>query len=151
MFENLSILEIWGGEYYSSNLFFLLETIGQNLTCLHLCHVEQLSCQSVLHLASHCPALREIKLENCSWQLFGIENINDEEKVGESKMFAELTSLNILNRIPADILELIISNATHLKYLILDGEVFLDKDILQNILEKNKLLHLESFLVYNSR
>lgn len=54
VFENLSSLEIWGGEYYSSNLFFLLETIGHNLTCLHLCHVEQLSCQSLLHLAFYC-------------------------------------------------------------------------------------------------
>ena len=147
MFENLSILEIWGGEYYSSNLFFLLETIGQNLTCLHLCHVEQLSCQSLLHLASHCSALREIKLENCSWQLFDIESMNEENE----KIFRLLTVLTILNRIPPEILVWLVTNSPNLKSLNLDGEVDMDKEMLQKILKINRLPKFESFLVYNSR
>ena len=152
VFENLSNLEIWGGEYYSSNMFFLLETMGHNLTCLHLCHVEQLSSQSLLHLASHCRGLREIRLESCSWELFDIENTNEENLENEErKDFKMLLGLTILNFIPRELLILLVSRAPNLKYLNLDGEENIDNEIIETILKKNKLLNFENLLVYNSR
>ena len=110
------MLEIWGGEYYSSNLFFLLETIGQNLTCLHLCHVEQLSCQSVLHLASHCSAIREIKLENCVFKSDQTDNV----EVDDVPYLLNLKVLSILNSIPKEIFMLLVTRALNLKTIILD-------------------------------
>ena len=45
----------------------LLEVVGGQLRVLHLCHVEALGPASLIHIASHCAHLRDLKLENCSF------------------------------------------------------------------------------------
>ena len=73
------------------------------------------------------------------------------EETEDRKDFMALNKLTILNFIPRQLLILLVSKAPNLKFLGVDGEDNIDKEILQTILTKNNLKHFESFLVYNSR
>ena len=147
VFENLSILEVWGGEYFSSNLFLLLETIGQNLTFLHLSHVEQLSSQAVVHLASQCSELREIKLDNCVFETDQTENF----EIDKVPYLLKLKVLSVLNFIPKEIFILLVTRALNLETLVLDAFVDVTEKIMLQVLEQNKFERLQDFIVYSSK
>ena len=54
VFDHVRHFETWGGDVSSSGLASLLEVLGHNLLTLHLCHVEEISSDSLAHLSQKC-------------------------------------------------------------------------------------------------
>ena len=54
VFDHVRQFETWGGEFLSSGLAGLLEIIGPNLESLHLCHVEEISSDSIVQISHNC-------------------------------------------------------------------------------------------------
>merc|ERR1719273_805970 len=72
VFDQVQHFETWGGEFLSSGLAGLIEIIGPNLQSLHLCHVEEISSDSIVQISQYCRNLNTLIFENCSFY-------NDEE------------------------------------------------------------------------
>ena len=109
--------------------------------------MEQLSAQSVSHLAEHCQELRELTLENCVFYFDQNENI----ELDNVQNMLNLKKLTILNFIPNEMFLFLVSKALNLEMLVLDAFVDVTAKIILQVLDKNKLIKLHSFVVYSSK
>ena len=53
VFDHVQHFETWGGDFLTSGLAGLLEIIGPNLQSLHLCHVEEISSDSIVQISQN--------------------------------------------------------------------------------------------------
>jgi len=154
VFDKIQHFETWGGEYQVSGLDQLIEIIGPNLTTLHLCHVEEISAETLLHLTKNCRSLRNLIFENCSYDVEGEENISDEElEIRESKvpLLLSLKSLKVINFMSLRMVFMILRKSLNIVTFEIDSENELTDQKVLELLQVNQLQKLENFLVYSSK
>ena len=154
VFDKLQHFETWGGEYQVSGLGQLLEVIGYNLTTLHLCHVEEISAESLIHITKNCKRLRNLTFENCSYDIEGEEEISKEEQeIRESKipLLLDLKILKVINFMSLEMVLMILRKSLNIVTVEIDSENELTDQIVVDLLKVNKLQKLENFLVFSSK
>ena len=154
VFDKIQHFETWGGEYQVSGLDQLIEIIGPNLTTLHLCHVEEISAETVLHLTKNCRSLTNLIFENCSYDVEGEENVSDEElEIRESKvpLLLSLKSLKVINFMSLRMVFMILRKSLNIVTFEIDSENELTDQKVLELLQVNQLQKLENFLVYSSK
>ena len=154
VFDKIQHFETWGGEYQVSGLDQLIEIIGPNLTTLHLCHVEEISAETLLHLTKNCRSLTNLIFENCSYDVEGEENVSDEElEIRESKvpLLLSLKSLKVINFMSLRMVFMILRKSLNIVTFEIDSENELTDQKVLELLQVNQLQKLENFLVYSSK
>ena len=162
VFDKLQHFETWGGEYMEvpsspshtaflqSGLQQLLEVLGPNLLSLHLCHVEELTIHSILHLATSCPHLTDIKLENCSFVVDNVNPLNEEQLEvinGSVPLLLDLQALRIVNKMPLEMMLMVLRKALNIVTIDMDSmETLTDSTVLQ-LLQVNRLSRLQTLSV----
>ena len=153
-FDKIQHFETWGGEYQPSGLDQLIEIIGPNLATLHLCHVEDISAGSLLHLTKNCKSLKNLIYENCSFNVEGEEDLSVEElEIRELKFphLLSLKTLKIIHFMPLRMVLMILRKSLNIVAIEIDSENELTDENILELLEENKLQKLEKFLVCYSR
>jgi hypothetical protein len=154
VFDKLQHFETWGGEYQVSGLGQLLEVIGYNLTTLHLCHVEEISAESLIHIIKNCKRLRNLIFENCSYDVEGEEEMSKEEKeIRESKipLLLDLKTLKVINFMSLEMVLMILRKSLNIVTVEIDSENELTDQKVVDLLKFNKLQKLENLLVFSSK
>ena len=152
MFEKLTHFETWGGEYWQSGLGQLLEILGSNLIALHLCHVEEISEDSLIHITSHCVRLNTLVFENCSF-LENEELTEEEQEIKEFKvpLMLDLKKLRVINFMSTRMIQMILKKAINISTIEIDSENEFTDETVALVMQSNKLAKLEDFLIYSSK
>ena len=154
VFDKLQHFETWGGEYTGSGLGQLLEVVGPGLLSLHLCHVEEVSHLALIHMLSSCPALKELKLENCSY-LVDTANPYTEEQLeqlnAEMPHLMELRALRVVNRMPLQMLLMVLRKALNIVTLEIDSLEDLTDLNFFHLVQTNRMRRLQQLAVMRSK
>ena len=154
VFDKLQHFETWGGEYDGSGLGQLMEVLGPGLLSLHLCHVEEISHLSLIHLLTSCPALKELKLENCSYMVDTVNPYTEEqlEQLNEEMPhLMELRALRVVNRIPLKMLLMVLRKALNIVTVEIDSaEDMTDIDFI-HLMQTNRMLRMQQMAVMQSK
>ena len=154
VFNNLEHFETWGGEYCLSGLDQLIEIIGPNLTTLHLCHVEELSFNSIIHITRNCSRVRNLIFENCSFVIEEEDEMSEENlEIRNSKvpLLLDLKTMKIINLMNQEMVLMILRKSLNIVTIEIDSENDLTDQTVVDLLEVNKLQKLENFLIYSSK
>ena len=132
----------------------MLEEVGNSLLSLHLCHVEEISHLSLIHLLSSCPALKELKLENCSYMVDTVNPYTEEqlEQLNEEvPHLMELRAVRVVNKMPLQMLLMVLRKALNIVTVEIDSaEDMTDINFLQLILT-NRMLRLQQLAIMQSK
>ena len=154
VFDKLEHFETWGGEYHVSGLDQLIEIIGPNLTTLQLCHVEEISFDSVVHITKNCSRVRNLIFENCSFDIEEEDQMSVEDlEIRNSKvpLLLDLKTLKVINFMSREMVLMILRKSLNIITIEIDCENdFTDQTVI-DLLEVNKLQKLENFLIYSSK
>ena len=152
MFDRVQHFETWGGEFLTSGLAGLMEVIGGNLQSLHLCHVEEISSDSIVQISQNCRNLNTLIFENCSF--CSEEDISEESletKNSKVPLLLELRVFKVISSMPLNLVFMILRRSLNIQTIEMDGDIEMaDEDIIK-LLEDNSLAKLENLLVYASR
>ena len=154
VFDRLRHFETWGGEFEASGLSQLLEVIGPNLSTLHLCHVEELTSESLVHITRNCKRLENLIFENCSFDDEGEEGMSEEDKdIRESKipLLLELQVLKVINFMSVERVLMILKKSLNIVSIEIDSENDWTDQMVLKLLDANKLQKLEKLLIYSSK
>ena len=132
----------------------LMEVLGPGLLSLHLCHVEEISHLSLIHLLTSCPALKELKLENCSYMVDTVNPYTEEqlEQLNEEMPhLMELRALRVVNRIPLKMLLMVLRKALNIVTVEIDSaEDMTDIDFI-HLMQTNRMLRMQQMAVMQSK
>ena len=154
VFDKLQHFETWGGEYEGSGLGKLLEEVGHSLLSLHLCHVEEISHLSLIHLLSSCPALKDLKLENCSYMVDTVNPYTEEqlEQLNEEvPHLMELRAVRVVNKMPLQMLLMVLRKALNIVTVEIDSAEDMTDITFLNLLLTNRMLRLQQLAVMQSK
>ena len=154
VFDKLQHFETWGGEYEGSGLGKLLEEVGHSLVSLHLCHVEEISHLSLIHLLSSCPALKDLKLENCSYMVDTVNPYTEEqlEQLNEEvPHLMELRAVRVVNKMPLQLLLMLLRKALNIVTVEIDSAEDMTDTTFLHLLLTNRMLRLQQLAVMQSK
>ena len=124
------------------------------LLSLHLCHVEEVSHLALIHMLSSCPALKELKLENCSY-LVDTANPYTEEQLeqlnAEMPHLMELRALRVVNRMPLQMLLMVLRKALNIVTLEIDSLEDLTDLNFFHLVQTNRMRRLQQLAVMRSK
>ena len=163
--------ETWGGELIGSGLACLLEILGPNLETLHLCHVEEISSDSIAHISQHCRwvhvhsytelfyslissrKLSTLIFENCSFVIEDGEMSEERKEWKNSKvpLLLDLKVFKVISSMPLDLVLMLLRKALNIVTIEMDGEIEMTNDDITKLLTENTLAKLESLLIYSSK
>jgi len=159
-FSCLKEFDIWGGDFYSDELYVTLEQVGPQLTKLNLVHIEELDKRAIMMLSQSCSNLKILGFYNCG---FREPNRLQEERNEEEDAFIALDrmtrrqedqmimqwldveKLNITSEIGPQQLICLVSMCLNLTHLSLGMHTSISDLALQNILSTNCLQYLQHF------
>ena len=142
-----------------SHLSHLIEVIGFNLRHLLLFHIEEMSYESVILIATSCPQLVELKFENCSF-LNTTNNEEGSEEPGQEEidmlnlrmpLMLELKTLTLASELPLPLVMILLKKVLNIKQLQINVDTGITDDSFVEILRSNSLENLENLLILSSR
>ena len=103
-------LDIWGGDFFSDELYAALEQLGPRLTTLNLVHIEELDKRAISLLSQFCSNLKTLGFYNCGFQENGVRQDDafmfidrlqrrDEENMIQSLSWLDVEKLNITSEV----------------------------------------------------
>jgi len=112
--------------------------------------VEELTTHSILHLATSCPRLADIKLENCSFVVDTVNPLTEEQLEvinGSVPLLLDLQALRIVNKMPLEMMLMVLRKALNIVTIDMDSmETLTDSTVLQ-LLQVNRLGRLQTLSV----
>lgn len=144
--DNLKDLKLLSCAFYGDYLKQLLEVRGNNITRLHLEHVEEMDFNVLVDISQCCPKLTSLVFYNCdfttsSWLRF------DRLKV---QPFLNLERIFWVVDSAVQHLEFILSHALNIRYIHLGSSTGITHSSIVNILTVNPMKHLEELRVLYS-
>eukprot|EP00092_Neocalanus_flemingeri_P000342 GFUD01000364.1.p1 GENE.GFUD01000364.1~~GFUD01000364.1.p1 ORF type:complete len:610 (-),score=204.58 GFUD01000364.1:119-1900(-) len=159
-FSCLQEFDIWGGDFYSDELYVSLEQVGPQLTKLNLVHIEELDKRAIVMLSQSCNNLKVLGFYNCGFRepnrVQEERNEEDEAFVALDRMtrrqedqmmmqWLDVEKLNITSEIGPQLLVFLVSMCLNLTHLSLGMNTSISDLVLQAILSANSLQHLQHF------
>jgi len=153
VFEKIRHFETWGGGFISSGLSQLLEIIGGRLEILHLCHVEDIGWDNVVHLTQCCRNVKVLVFENCSFIEEEEDGLNEEALFLKNVKVPPLLELKIFKVInmPLEMTLMILRKSLNIVNIEVDGDIDFKDENITELLQNNQLSKLENLLIYSSK
>ena len=112
--------------------------------------MEELTIHSILHLATSCPRLADIKLENCSFVVDTVNPLTEEQLEvinGSMPPLLDLQALRIVNKMPREMMLMVLRKALNIVTIEIDSMENLTDRVVVELLQVNRLQRLQTLSV----
>lgn len=140
LLEGLKLLSC---AYYGDYVKQLLEVRGENITKLHLEHVEEMDLKALINISQNCPHLKSLVMYNCDF----VADVSRNLPYLKVNPFQNLERLFWMVDCSVSYLEFILSHSTNIKYIHLGSSTGITHSTVENILSVNPMEFLEELKI----
>lgn len=143
---NLKEIKLLNCDFYSDNVKELLEVRGENLTYLHLEHVDEMDLNALIYISQLCPRLKKLTLYNCE---FTSQSSTSFHKL-PIEPFRCLEHLVCVVDCTNSQLEFLLKNCVNIRYIQIGSSTGIGDDTMCKILSQNPMKRLEELKILYS-
>ncbi|XP_049774982.1 uncharacterized protein LOC126162482 isoform X1 [Schistocerca cancellata] len=144
--NDLRELKLMSCDFYTDHVKLLLEVKGQNLTWLHLEHVEEIDLNALIYISQFCPNLKKLVFYNCDF----LEHTSVSMKTLSVKPFQYLEYIMCVVDCALVHLEFLLSSCFNIKYIQLGSSTGIGDDTMAKVLAVNPMQKLEELKILYS-
>ncbi|XP_022920566.1 uncharacterized protein [Onthophagus taurus] len=144
--DNLKDLKLLSCNFYTDYLKQLMEIKGQNLTSLHLEHVEEIDLDAIFALSKFCPQLKSLVLYNCDF----LDQLVPSNSINIIRPFKHLERLFWVVDCARIHLEVLLMNAVNIKYVHLGSSTGITHNSIVKIISAGSFKKLEELRILYS-
>jgi ribonuclease P/MRP protein subunit RPP40 len=146
--KHLSEIKLLACNFYADKVDQLLQNKGQQLSLLHMEHIDELDMNALCCVAENCPGLKRLVFFSCDF----VENFGSSltDKKFEHKPFEQLESLVCVSESAPNIIEFLLVNACNLKSVQFGSTAWFNDDTVAKVLTKGALKHVEEIRILRS-
>jgi len=146
--DHLKELKLLACNFYSDRVDRLVREKGENLTLLHLEHVDELDMQALRLIAECCPNLEKLVFFSCDFiENFGPSNTN---QMFQEPALQKLLSLVCVSESAPNVIEFLLVHAGNLKSVQFGSTAWFNDQIVSNVLSRNGLKNIEEIRILRS-
>uniref|UniRef100_A0A1B6L9K3 Uncharacterized protein n=1 Tax=Graphocephala atropunctata TaxID=36148 RepID=A0A1B6L9K3_9HEMI len=146
--RNLKDLKIMNCDFFTDSVKEVLDKRGENLTSLHLEHVEEIDLNALIYISQYCPNLKKLSFYNCEFTQHELLSFNLKKLAVPP--FSCLERLVCASDCSLNDLEFLMMNCKNIRFIQLGSSTGMNDATMGRVLGQNPMKKLEELRILYS-